>query len=183
MHPREAFAEAMTRLEWVNDTLNVVSVSMWAQASEPSKKAFDGAFHGAPFLLKDSGTAAVQSLRQPLGSKALTDVCATHTSHLVEKFDKATADAPFNVGYLDAMHGGAVVFNRFLEVNPFAPISNLTGAPAISIPLFWTERNLPIGAQFVGRQGDEDLLLALAKQLEIASPWSHRLPTISAIRP
>lgn len=458
LHPHEALAEAMKRLEWVNGALNVVSVSMWEQAFDRSKKMFDGPFHGTPFLLKDSGTAAVQGLRQPLGSKALSDVCATHTSHLVEKLENAglnsfaktttsefsvlidtisslngvtrnpwdpnrspggssggsaaavaarivpaahasdgagsirlpagfcglvglkptrgrlplgptigetlngtacegfvtltvrdsallletlmggrngdpyfapplkskpllaierpvrplkiaivtnspfgtpvsneakdaaktaallcqqighviaedvlpisnpkfgdkyrqfysvscnrtirklchelssdlipqldpfqaylwekykglsalelmdilsyfndicrkiaswmdesgydlwlsptTADTPFNVGYLDAsLHGGEVVFNRFLEVNPFAPISNLTGAPAISIPLFWTESNLPIGAQFVGRQGDEDLLLALAKELEFASPWSHRLPTISAIRP
>lgn len=92
-----------------------------------------------------------------------------------------TACAAPQIGFFDAaVHGGNVVFERFLQVNPFTPIANLTGAPAISVPLHWTAANLPIGAHFVGRHGDEGLLLSLARQLELTQPWSLRLPPISS---
>ena len=59
---------------------------------------------------------------------------------------------------------------------PFTALQNATGQPAISVPLHWTSDNLPIGVQFVGRFGDEQLLLQLAAQLERAKPWSKFKP-------
>ena len=60
---------------------------------------------------------------------------------------------------------------------PFTQLSNLTGTPSMSVPLYWTPENLPMGVQFVAQFGKEDKLLQLAKQLEEARPWMHRLPT------
>ncbi len=57
-------------------------------------------------------------------------------------------------------------------------IQNLTGQPAMSVPLFWNEQDLPIGVQFAGRFGDEATLFRLAAQLEQARPWIHRKPPI-----
>ena len=51
---------------------------------------------------------------------------------------------------------------------------NVTGEPAINLPLSWNKAGLPIGVQFVGRFGDEATLLKLAAQLEKAAPWNHR---------
>ena len=65
-----------------------------------------------------------------------------------------------------------------LEFLPFTTMANMTGQPAISLPLFWNADNLPIGIQFVGRFGDESLLLRLAAQREAAEPWGHRHPPI-----
>lgn len=57
---------------------------------------------------------------------------------------------------------------------PYTQLANLTGRPAISVPLHWTDAGLPLGVQFVGRLGADGDLLALAAQLEAAQPWFHR---------
>lgn len=57
---------------------------------------------------------------------------------------------------------------------------NITGQPAISLPLHWSESGLPIGVQLIAPTGREDLLLRLAAQLEEAAPWAHRRPPVSA---
>lgn len=63
---------------------------------------------------------------------------------------------------------------------PFTAIFNVTGQPAISLPLAWSTDGLPIGIQFVARHGREDVLLALALQLEEARPWAVRRPPVHA---
>lgn len=60
----------------------------------------------------------------------------------------------------------------------FTEIQNITGQPAMSVPLFWNEGNVPIGVQFAGRFGDEATLFRLAAQLEQARPWIDRKPPI-----
>jgi amidase len=60
---------------------------------------------------------------------------------------------------------------------PFTQLSNLTGTPSMSVPLYWAENGLPLGVQFVGSFGSENRLLQLAHQLEAVRPWFERLPT------
>ncbi|MBD9507931.1 amidase [Ensifer sp. ENS07] len=61
---------------------------------------------------------------------------------------------------------------------PWTPVFNVTGQPAMSVPLFWTDNGLPIGTHFVGRFGDEVTLFELAGELERARPWLHRKPPL-----
>lgn len=61
-------------------------------------------------------------------------------------------------------------------------VANLTGNPAMSVPLWWSADGLPVGAHFLGRFGDEATLLRLAAQLEAAQPWAARLPGVHAAR-
>jgi amidase len=63
---------------------------------------------------------------------------------------------------------------------PFTPLFNTTGQPALSLPLHFTDANLPVGVQFVGRFGDEATLFRLAAQLEQAMPWHMRRPGVFA---
>ncbi len=64
----------------------------------------------------------------------------------------------------------------FANYVPFTALQNITGQPAISLPLAWSKSGLPIGVQFVGRFGEEHLLLQLAAQIEKAEPWNKRPP-------
>ena len=70
------------------------------------------------------------------------------------------------------------MLNQIIDENlgwvPYTQLANLTGRPAISVPLHWTGTGLPLGVQLVGRLGADGLLLQLAAQLEEAQPWFHR---------
>jgi Asp-tRNA(Asn)/Glu-tRNA(Gln) amidotransferase A subunit family amidase len=57
---------------------------------------------------------------------------------------------------------------------------NATGQPAISVPLHWTDDELPLGTMFAAPLGREDLLIQVAAQLERARPWAHRRPQVFA---
>ncbi|MFL6051752.1 MAG: amidase [Actinoallomurus sp.] len=69
-------------------------------------------------------------------------------------------------------------FRRQTLFTPFTSVYNVTGQPAVNIPLHWTDGGLPIGVMLAGRMGDEATLIALSAQLEEARPWEHRRPPI-----
>ncbi len=77
------------------------------------------------------------------------------------------------MGMLDEAAGTAFAFT------PWTPVFNVTGQPAMSVPLEWNDEGLPIGLHFVGRFGDEATLFRLAGQLEQARPWADRRPDVS----
>ena len=102
-----------------------------------------------------------------------------------EEFDvlltPTLGEPPAPLGTFDSPPGEPLAgLFRAAAYVPFTPLFNVTGQPAISLPLHWNEAGLPIGVQFVGRFGDEETLLSLARQLELAAPWSGRRPPVSA---
>ncbi|MEE2033171.1 amidase [Rhodococcus chondri] len=78
-------------------------------------------------------------------------------------------------------HWGGLV-DRMVDENlartPYTQLANITGRPAISVPLHWTADEVPLGVQFVAPLGGEGLLLSLAAELEQAQPWFDRQPPL-----
>jgi amidase len=71
-------------------------------------------------------------------------------------------------------------FLRAAEFVPFTAQFNVSGQPAVSLPLHWSGDGLPVGVQLVGAFGREDVLLRIAAQLESAQPWHDRVPPLHA---
>ena len=84
---------------------------------------------------------------------------------------------PRPVGYFDEVET-AENFERQKRFAPFAAVYNVTGQPAVNVPLHWTAEGLPIGVMLAGRMGDEGTLISLSAQLEQARPWQDRHPPL-----
>jgi amidase len=82
---------------------------------------------------------------------------------------------------LAAQHAApeAATFDTVASV-VFAAFGNVTGLPAISLPLYWTEQGLPVGAMLTGAPFDEATLIRLGAQLEAARPWAERVPATAS---
>ena len=90
-------------------------------------------------------------------------------------------EPPATLESMMAMEGKfAELFTKVERHGFFTRPFNLSGQPAISLPLHWTPEGLPIGVQLVGAFGREDLLIRIASQIEQAQPWVSRRPAVHA---
>jgi amidase len=82
--------------------------------------------------------------------------------------------------YNDPDHTVDSWLHALFDYGPFTMVFNVTGEPAISLPLGHSDAGLPIGVQLVAPTGREDVLFRVAAQLERAMPWKHRTPPVFA---
>ena len=87
------------------------------------------------------------------------------------------ARPPAPVGWFEEV-APAANFERQKAFTPYTAVYNVSGQPAINVPLYWNADNLPIGVMLAGRMGEEATLIELAAQLEQARPWKDRHPAI-----
>jgi amidase len=100
---------------------------------------------------------------------------------VVERYDvilhPTLAQPPVPIGYFDDVDP-AENFERQKRFTPFTSLYNVTGQPAVSVPLHWNDDGLPIGVMLVGRMSDEATLISLSAQVEAARPWADRHPPL-----
>ncbi len=89
-------------------------------------------------------------------------------------------EPPFRLGELAPTNRDPAVGARMGRLVTFCSPFDVTGQPAISLPLHWNDDGLPIGVQLVAAYGREDVLLRVAAQLEQARPWLDRRPPVHA---
>lgn len=89
------------------------------------------------------------------------------------------AEPPVPLGTFDAAPDNPLAgIQRAEQFVPFTPVCNVTGQPAMNMPLHWNADGLPVGTHFIGRFGDETTLFRLAGQLERAHPWADKTPNL-----
>lgn len=88
------------------------------------------------------------------------------------------ATPPLPVGAIRNDADPAADFEAQKRFTPWTSAWNVTGMPAISLPLHWTADGLPVGVMLAARPAEEELLLSLAAQVEAAVPWRNRHPQI-----
>jgi amidase len=127
------------------------------------------------------GTNAVQLSGAIVGLQAAS-------RRIVGAFDQfdvlltpALGQRPVPVGTIDACSANPMAdFAASAVFTPFTAIWNVTGQPAMSVPLYHGEDDLPLAVQIVGRPVAETTLLSVAAQLEAARPWAERLSPLAA---
>ncbi|MBV9485800.1 MAG: amidase [Frankiaceae bacterium] len=123
---------------------------------------------------KNASGSDVYAALATLRMAARTEIEATQQYDAI--LTPTLAQPPAFVGQLREDADPAADFEAQKQFTPFTAPYNMSGQPAVSVPLHWTAAGLPIGIQLVGRPCDELTLVRLSAQLEAAAPWAHRRP-------
>ena len=124
-----------------------------------------------------SATAYVRAIEVSQGWAR--GVAAWWEDHDVLLTPMVTSPTP-ELGFLGPCVDPGEAFGRMGSLATFAMPFNVTGQPAISLPLHHGVDGLPIGVQLVAAYGRDDVLVRVASQLETARPWAARRPPVSA---
>jgi amidase len=106
-------------------------------------------------------------------------IAAAQAAEFHETYDvwltPTLAEPPVELGWFDQpLEDPMRAYRRDAEFCAFTPIANATGQPAMSVPLWWNDQELPVGVHFTAAFGNEGTLFSLAGQLERARPWRNR---------
>ena len=140
-----------------------------AELFEPETRALIEAASGLNAVDYVSSTAGLRDLSRRI-VRFLSDYDLLLTPTL--------AQLPVPIGALED-DDPWVQFANAGRFAPFTQVANITGLPAVSLPLSWSDGGLPVGVQLVGRPAGEAALIRVAAQLEQARPWRDRRPPVS----
>lgn len=130
-----------------------------------------------PFTYGLSNTFLKNILGFPKSIRTLKNTMIQLESELMQKYDilltpVTTLRTP-EIGYLSPLLSSKEILKRASYYAPFPGMQNVSGAPAISIPVGLDSIGLPLGLQFAAAHGQDALLLELAYEIEAAQPWKH----------
>ncbi len=166
-------------------------LTAWAAGADELVQGVAKAIDGKPddTLLEPFTLGMAQAYAKlPAGAaeKAVKDLEAAGRAYdtWFEKYDvilsPVLAKPPVRLGVLAPTVPLATLYERLIEYAAYTPLHNVAGAPAMSVPMFWTADGLPVGMQFGARIGRERMLFELAFELEAAQPWQYFRPPVWA---
>ena len=169
---RMAAAKAMRTL-WIHDAadaVDAVRAEGRAHLLEPWTLALDEQAAALPVSALEAAMRQVAEVPRRLSTwYADHDVMLTPT----------LAAPPPPIGFMQSELSPDLLMARMFDWLGYTSLQNLSGTPAISLPLAWSD-GLPIGVMFAADRGHEDTLLALALELEAVQSWGHRWPDLTA---
>lgn len=157
-------------------------VTVWgvSAASAPVDPAREGELMPLTRWLRErgAGTTGAQFVGAISQLQMLTRQWVQRTAGYDAVLSPTLASPPVPVGWFTGTGDPAEDFLRQQRFTPFTSIYNVTGQPAVSLPMHWTgdDPALPVGVMVAGRPADEATLVSLSAQLEDAVPWAHRQP-------
>jgi len=189
---RAAFEDASRLLEGLGHDVDDAPPDLLGPEVLPSFERV-WALSGTTLPVPPSRVGELRPLTRELRGRGLAMSAQAATEAILalrlftRRFLRATADydvllapvvtmTPRPLGWFDADGDGAEDFERNKRYAAFTALFNVTGQPAVSVPLYWTPDGLPIGSMLVGRPADEATLLSLSAQVEAARPWAGRHP-------
>lgn len=165
-------------LLWANGAMDLADALAKAMGKAPDATVLEPFSLGMVELARKAGP---QAFAEALG-RLNEDSLAYDTWFPSHQFDVVlspvlSSPAP-KLGEVGPLVDFDTLSARLIEYVGYTPIHNVAGAPAMSVPLSWTDAGLPVGSMFSARRGNERTLFELAYQLEAAQPWAHRIPPI-----
>jgi amidase len=163
---------------WTNAAFSVAGLirQMTGQAPDPSQLE--------PFTLAMADMAAAAPEGSLDAAKTRLHAVAAAYDRWFDDFDVILSPVlvtpPPTIGHIAGDVAFETMLDRLGRFSNYTTLHNIAGAPAMSVPLHWTDDGLPVGLQFAARAGDERTLFELAFELEAAQPWAHRRPAVWA---
>jgi amidase len=165
-------------LLWANGALQAAEGIGRAIGRAPDTRELEAFSLGLVEMARKAGPQAMGPVVQRLTANAL----AYDTWFPAHQFDvvlsPVLASGPPLLGEVGPLVPFDTLVGRLIDYVGYTPIHNVAGAPAMSVPLYWTEAGLPIGTMFATRAGNERTLFELAYELEAAQPWAQRIPPV-----
>lgn len=162
---------------WASGLATVVDLIAKAAGKTPEREEFEGLTWSLYQFGKTITATQYQSCWVSL--QGLSRQIAAWQQSYDAWITPVLATPPMRIGTLNFEETDLMkIWGPIASYVPFTALQNMTGQPAIGLPLGWSKSGLPIGVQFVGRFGEEHVLLQLAAQIEKAEPWNKKRPAV-----
>lgn len=165
--------------EWQGAELLPLFIRVWQTASAGTGIDDPSMFEPVNQVLAEAAhqTSSIEYVRAVDEMYRRTRPIVAFWDHYDVLLTPTLALPPPEVGWIrEQVSDGWGQFARAGEWVTYTPVFNMTGQPAVSVPLFFNDAGLPIGVQLAGRPADEATLIRLSARLEEARPWAARTP-------
>lgn len=165
-------------LLWANGAKQIADKLAGLIGRAPDSRDLEGFTLGMVEMAQKAGPQALGPAIQRLHANALAYDTWFPAYQLDVVLSPVLSSGPPLLGEDGPLVPFDTLVGRLTEYVGYTPIHNVAGAPAMSLPLYWTDAGLPVGTMFAARAGNERMLFELAYELEAASPWAQRIPPV-----